>query len=201
MNNVVSDGKSVSTDIYIRLIDLQTEIDTRKSSIFKKYLPILTHLKIHDKNITKWQLIELKRYLGLELAKITRMNLKQIWESITNWFGLDSSDISEWIVSITSRITTKAEWLMNMESIGHSDSTGASQFEFLNIGETEMPLFLSRGWLRLPVDHKWTDLHDLIELIWLLIVQKEYIAEKIILECQANISERQASMLGGKQKE
>lgn len=198
MTDIVSDGTSLSSDINTRLSWVEGEIETRKSLIFKKYLPILTYIKIHDKNITKQNLIELKIYLGSELAKMTQTNLKQIWVNITDWFDLDSSDISEWIASITSRIIQKAEWLMNMESIYHADSTGASMFELNVTEDNRMPSFLFKAWSRLPSDQKWTDLYNLIELIWLLIVQKEYIAEKTILECQANISQRQASMLGGK---
>lgn len=197
MTDIVSDWANVSLDIHTRLIHIQKEIEWRKATIFKKYLPILSHIKIHDKNITKVQLIELKSYLGSELAKMSQWNIKQITESINTGFWFEAWVIDAGIKDIVSHVVFKAQRLMNMESIGHSDSTGSASYGTIP-QNLEMPNFLSKSWIRLSLDQKWMDLHNLIELIWLLIVQKEYLAEKTILNCQADISQRQAGALSGK---
>lgn len=197
MADIVSTGANVSDDIDTRLINTQAEIEWRKAIIFKKYLPILSHIKIQDKNITKGQLIEFKNYLGSELAKMTQWNIKQITDSINTGFGFEKGVIDNGIMNIVSSVELKAQRVMNMESIGHPDSTGSVSYD-ANPQNLEMPLFLFKLWARLPTDQKWTDLYALIELVWLLIVQKEYLAEKTILNNTADISARQAEVLRGK---
>ena len=71
---------------------MNEEIETKKAGIKNLYTHLIAQFHIHDRTITKEQLIELKIYLGSEMQLTVQAEQKKMTDTLTHSYLCDINE-------------------------------------------------------------------------------------------------------------
>lgn len=165
------------------------EIEQKKRELTTLYPSLITHLSSHtfktktaDNEVLKDLLVALKDHLGSEIQNAIERELDNINWLLTTWLLIDAGDSLIKIQGIRKSAEDVINKLMLMEHEWYPDSEWSCSHDPKEKNRT-IPEYFHKAGISIPkhtpkAPHKIQDLYNLVELISLMILQVELLADK-----------------------